>query len=105
MDVQLRVPPYTTEQNMSQNGLQEYVFMEFWWGGRFEALEAPGGIHTSIHPGSLWERLGASGNSWDLWELLGASGRSWGTSRNSWGVSGSSWVGALDDLKANIDFE
>ena len=25
---QLRVPPHTTEQNMSQNGLQESVFMD-----------------------------------------------------------------------------
>ena len=46
---------------MSQNGLQEYVFMEFWWGVRFAALQ----------------------------ESHGAPGKP---------------LGALDDMKANIDF-
>ena len=49
----LRVPPNTTEQKTSPNGLQEYVFMEVLAGSRFEVFEVHTSIHPSIHPSIL----------------------------------------------------
>ena len=45
----LRVLPHTKDQKTSQNGLQEYVFMEVLAGPRFEVFEVHPSIHPSVH--------------------------------------------------------